>query len=408
MLRFIIPVVILAIGAGGAYALIKTKSQAEPIEIVERAWLVRTTTVALGDHQPTLVLYGRVETPRKANLTAALTANVVTVHVREGERVDAGQILVSLDKREAGLLVRQREAEVAEIRAAIDIENQQQANNADALERERKVLVLAGRSVQRAADLAKREVGSRSQLDSARQEEEQYSMAVDARLTTIRAHASRIAQLEARLAKAEALRDRADLDVERADVKAPFAGPVSSMSVSVGDRVQPGSPLMGMFDSEALELRTQIPTGHVPTIRAAVAAGERVGATAMVGGITVEASLNRLGAEVARGSGGVDALFRIDVNGSHLPLGLTVELNVQLPSEQNLAALPPQAIYGAGHVYKIENDRMRRVAVVRIGEKRSVKGNFVLVRSKDLRSGDTIVATQLPNAVDGLKVETAE
>ena len=237
--RFLIPVVILAAGVGGAVAVIKSKPPVQPIAIEEKAWLIETVPVARAAHQPTLVLFGRVETPRTAKLTAALNADVVSVHVREGERVKAGQLLVSLDRREAELLVRQRIAEEAEIRALVDIENQQHQNNRESLGRELKVLSLSRRAVKRAEELANTNVGSKSQLDTARQEQEQRSMAVDARRTAIQGHGSRIAQLEARLAKAQALRDRAQLDVERASVDAPFDGLISVVSVSLGDRVRP-------------------------------------------------------------------------------------------------------------------------------------------------------------------------
>lgn len=405
--RFLIPVVILGAGVGGAVAVIKSKPPVQPIAIEEKAWLIETVPVARAAHQPTLVLFGRVETPRTAKLTAALTADVVSVHVREGERVKAGQLLVSLDRREAELLVRQRIAEEAEIRALVDIENQQHQNNRESLGRELKVLSLSRRAVKRAEELANTNVGSKSQLDTARQEQEQRSMAVDARRTAIQGHSSRIAQLEARLAKAQALRDRAQLDVERASVDAPFDGPISVVSVSPGDRVRPGVELLSLFDSNALELRAQIPTRHVATIRAALEAGRNVVAQAEVDGRSVQASLNRLGARVARGSGGVDALFGVTKGADNLPLGLTVELNVKLTAEENTIALPPQALYGGGHVYRVDGDRIERVSVDRVGEKRDGSGNFVLVRADVLKAGDAIVATQLPNAVDGLKVTVA-
>ena len=93
-----------------------------------------------------------VESPRSANLTAALTADVV-VMVREGESVEKGQLLVKLDDRDSVLLLRQREAERAELRRNW-IENQRDRND-KALQRELRVLELARRAVQRASELHK-------------------------------------------------------------------------------------------------------------------------------------------------------------------------------------------------------------------------------------------------------------
>ena len=64
---------------------------------------------------PTLTLYGRVESPRVAALSAAVTADVETVTALEGETVESGQLLVMLDDRESALVLEQRRAEVAEL-----------------------------------------------------------------------------------------------------------------------------------------------------------------------------------------------------------------------------------------------------------------------------------------------------
>jgi len=49
---------------------------------------------------------------------------------------------------------------------------------------------------------------------------------------------------------------------------------------------------------------------------------------------------------------------------------------------------------------------MQGVAVERIGEKIGVAGeSHILVRSAELEPGDKIITTQLPNAMDGLKVQ---
>ena len=50
-----------------------------------------------------------------------------------------------------------------------------------------------------------------------------------------------------------------------------------------------------------------------------------------------------------------------------------------------------------------------RRQIERVGEQRNADGDTrVLVRSPDLQPGDRIVITQLPNAMDGLRVNVAE
>jgi hypothetical protein len=56
----------------------------------------------------------------------------------------------------------------------------------------------------------------------------------------------------------------------------------------------------------------------------------------------------------------------------------------------------------------MEGQRMRALHMERVGEQRGLDGSArVLVPSPELQPGDQIVITQLPNAMDGLRVRVA-
>jgi multidrug efflux pump subunit AcrA (membrane-fusion protein) len=408
-MRRFLPILILAVGVGGLVALVNSKPQREALEAREKAWVIDVLTIEPATVTPQLSLYGRVQSPRTANMSAAVTADVRAVDVLEGQYVKAGESMVVLDDREAELLRAQRAAEVAEIRAQIDNERQRHRNDRKALEREEMLLALNRREVKRAEKLAKRKVGSEAQIDQMRQEEERQALAVDQRRFSINEHKSRLAQYEARLARAQSLLLRAELDLERTRIEAPFAGRVSRVSVSPGDRVRVGDEIVTVYNTSEIEIRAQIPTRQVPLVRDALTDGETLDARALVDGRPLRARLDRFTAEVERGGGGADAYFRVVEGGEDLPLGRTVELIVDLPAVPVSVALPYEAVYGTDRIYRLENDRMRAVRVERVGEQRGVDGGArVLVRSPELQPGDRIVVTQLPNAMDGLRVQIAE
>jgi multidrug efflux pump subunit AcrA (membrane-fusion protein) len=408
-MRRFLPILILAVGVGGLVALVNSKPQREALEAREKAWVIDVLTIEPATVTPQLSLYGRVQSPRTANMSAAVTADVRAVGVLEGQYVKAGESMVVLDDREAELLRAQRAAEVAEIRAQIDNERQRHRNDRKALEREEMLLALNRREVKRAEKLAKRKVGSEAQIDQMRQEEERQALAVDQRRFSINEHKSRLAQYEARLARAQSLLLRAELDLERTRIEAPFAGRVSRVSVSPGDRVRVGDEIVTVYNTSEIEIRAQIPTRQVPLVRDALTDGDTLDARALVDGRPLRARLDRFTAEVERGGGGADAYFRVVEGGKDLPLGRTVELIVDLPAVPVSVALPYEAVYGTDRIYRLENDRMRAVRVERVGEQRGVDGGArVLVRSPELQPGDRIVVTQLPNAMDGLRVQIAE
>jgi RND family efflux transporter MFP subunit len=407
--RRILPILILLIGAGGLAALVNSKPQREALQAEEKAWVIGVMTVEPATATPQLGLYGRVRSPRTANMSAAVTADVRSVDVLEGQYVSSGETMVVLDDREAELLRAQRAAEVADISAQIDNERQRNQNDIKALEHEEMLLALNQREVKRAEKLAKRKVGSEAQIDQMRQAEERQAMAVDQRRFSINEHASRRAQLDARLARAKSLLRRAELDLDRTRVKAPFAGRVSRVSVSPGDRVRGGDEILTVYNTAEIEIRAQIPTRQVPLVRDALAQGNALEANALVDGRRLRARLDRFTAQVERGGGGADAYFRVIEGGKDLPLGRTVELIVDLPEVHGSIALPYEAVYGTNRIYRLDGDRMRTLDVDRVGERRSTDGSAqVLVRSPELQSGDRIVVTQLPNAMDGLRVRVAE
>ena len=406
--RRFLPALILLVGAGGLVALVNSKPHREALEAREKAWIIDVVQVAPATVTPQLSLYGRVRSPRTANMSAAVTADVREVGVLEGQGVRLGEIMVVLDDREAELLSAQRRAEVADIRAQIDNERQRHENDIEALEREEMLLELSRREVKRAEKLAKRKVGSEAQIDQMRQAEERQALAVDQRRFSINEHASRHAQLEARLARARSLELRAALDLERTRVKAPFAGRVSRIYVSPGDRVRAGDEIVTLYNTSEVEIRAQIPTRQVPHVRDALMAGKPLEAKAVVDGRTVRARLDRFTAEVERGGGGADAYFRVVEGGEDLPLGRTVELVMDLPAIHDSVALPYEAVYGTSRIYRLEGERLHALDVMRVGEQYGQDGARVLVRSPELETGDRIVVTQLPNAMDGLRVKVAE
>jgi len=87
-------------------------------------------------------------------------------------------------------------------------------------------------------------------------------------------------------------------------------------------------------------------------------------------------------------------------------VGRNLQVNVELPTETNVVALPALAIYGQNRIYRIIDQRLQAINISRVGDWTSPTGErLTLVRSAELRSGDNVLITQLPNAVTGLLVE---
>ena len=119
--------------------------------------------------------------------------------------------------------------------------------------------------------------------------------------------------------------------------------------------------------------------------------------------------LDRLSAEVANGSTGVDGLFRF-VDSDYLPEpGRTISVALTLPELSEVIALPPVALYGTDRIYRVTDSRLEAVTVNHLGYRtNSNDQREILIKSDQLNAGDKIITTQLPNAVSGMLVEVKQ
>lgn len=393
-----------------AFMLLKVSEPETPaMAKKEKAWLVEAVTAEYQRIAPEVTIYGRVETPRDASLKAALEADVIEVNVLEGDNVTAGQTLIKLDDIDIQLTLQQRQADVREAQAQIETENQRFQRDKALLANQKQLLELADKAVQRARKLEQTRLASQASLDDTLAAYEQQALALKQLQFDIDNHKVRLAQLQATKQRAEALLAQAEVNLSRTEIKAPFDGRVAGLTVALGDRVRPGDTLLTVYDLDNLEVRAQIPGRYIPQVRQMLQQGKNLQAEAEVDDQLMRLSLNRLSGEVRQDSGGIDGLFRIENNMTPLPLGTFVELQLQLAEQNNVIEVPFSALYGMDRVYRIDEGHLQSVAIERVGEiEREAGKNSLLIRSDALSPGDLIAATQLPNAITGLRVEVAD
>jgi RND family efflux transporter MFP subunit len=160
---------------------------------------------------------GVVEAVRQTVLAAQVSGAVVQLDVKAGDRVAAGQLLLRIDARAADQDAAASEAQVRAARAAQEV---------------------ASKEFERQRQLHEERFISAAALDRA---EAEY-------------RASR-ARADAQLAQAGAARTQSSLYL----VRAPYAGIVSDVAVTLGDMAMPGRPLLTLYDPAALRVSAAVP-----------------------------------------------------------------------------------------------------------------------------------------------------
>lgn len=401
--------VIVAVSGFGSVGLIAFAPEPDHVVADVQGVPVSSIVTQFRRLSPEVRLYGRVETPNTAQLTALISAPVAALAAREGDRVDAGAVLVALDETDMALALERAEAELDEAQADLD------------------VLLLAGdedRAVlayqERLADQAVAKADwhrklfaqgsiSRQTLNAALSESHAQAIALVQQRGLVASFEHRRSRALASVARAKASVREARVNLERAAVKAPFPGRVTRILVAPGELVAPGTTVAEIYDDTRLEIRVAIPNVHLPEVEVALAAGVHPAVLADFGDYQGTGFLERLVGAVEKGRSGVDGLVRLDAGVNPPDLGRAVQLRMTMRPVEGLVALPVQAVYGQRRVFMIEDGLLAGIDVERVGEMTTEHGDLrLLVRGPRLNDGARVLTTQLSNAVTGLRVSVTE
>jgi RND family efflux transporter MFP subunit len=345
-----------------------------------------------------------VESPRHVDLSSAISERIARIHVEEGDRVRAGEVLLTLDTAEAELLLRQRKAELANREAERDALETDFRSEREILDHLRDQQSLAEQRISRLKDMYSRQLVSTAELDTLKQEASLKSVELSRQTALVDRQPQRLAAAEAQVETARAALDAQQLIIERSTLRAPFDGRITQVRAAEGEQVMAGAPLLSLFDSASLRVRARVATEIAAMIKRELDAGHRVVATLEERDLTLE--LIQVSAEVDAGSSGLDVLFRLPED-CELELGRSIALTVRLPALSQVAAVPIQSVHENHTVYRVEEQRLRPVRIEHHGTRRRADGGQeILISSGNLQAGDEILSSDLARARNGLLVDT--
>ena len=215
---------------------------------------------------------------------------------------------------------------------------------------------------------------------------------------------------QARLAADRADLRKALLNLERAELKAPFDGRVSQENVDIGQYVSPGQVLATIYSTKAAEIVLPLEDEDLFWFRApGFTPGEGPGSSATVRARIAGQELSWRG-EVVRSEGKLDertrminVVVRVEEPYAKKPplaMGLFVSVDIKgrrLPD----AAVIPRAALRQGNVVWVVDDsgllRFRKVDVARF------QGSKVIVR-QGLKDGEEVAFSPLKAVSDGMTV----
>lgn len=229
ILRYLLPLIILALGGLVSFVFFATKSEPQQREFPYRMPEVQGIQLKPEEFQVTLKTQGVVQARTQINLVAEIRGRVIEVapNFREGGFFEQGELLLRIDP--------------------VDYESD---------------LVIAQAALAQAELNLKQE---QARYEQAKRDWDRLSS--DSEPNPLVLREPQIKQARANIASAEARVRTAERNLERTEIRAPFAGRVLTKNVDVGRYVSPGNPLANIYAVDFAEVRLPLTSKQVAFLR---------------------------------------------------------------------------------------------------------------------------------------------
>ncbi|MFV0432341.1 MAG: efflux RND transporter periplasmic adaptor subunit [Alphaproteobacteria bacterium] len=215
----------------------------------EASGLKAVSILTIGENKftPTLDIWGEVQSASGSalELVSEIAAQVVDVtNISPGSSVKAGDVLVTLDKRDATYKLEQAQAKLDELNASL-------ASAQALLPLEEKVVEVAEKAYERYQNLAKSNVASTANLET---QLKTYLQAQQA----IQTQKSNVASLEAQIKSQEAVLNEAKYNLEKTQIKAPVDGRILEIKVQKGQFLSANTTILRMVNINEQEVQASV------------------------------------------------------------------------------------------------------------------------------------------------------
>ncbi len=394
--KMVAGVVVLAVAAGGFLFFSGGEDGGIPVTVA---------AVEQKDLRESVSLKAPLEGTETVEIVSNLHYEITAIHVKEGDRVQKGQVLAVLDS----------EAMADEIGSAQDALAMAQAQYEDSVRSQQQQYEQAVQALQNAQNAAERtaalfEVGG----VSAEEQEKAQSALAEAQAAIkgfsvkdgkVQGSASELKSIEtarnALARKQEALSD--------GKIISPIDGTVTRVNINVGrfaDETDDNKPMFVVENLQQLQMKVNVSEYDIADIQA----GQKAEITAdVLKGQTVSGVVDRVSptGELKEGSSAervIPTVIRLTESNEALIAGINAKAEIIIEEVQNVLAVPIEAVTdngdGTGTVMRVKEDSTVETLSVKLGLETDLE---IEVISDALQVGDQLLLNR-DGITDGMTV----
>ncbi len=210
---------------------------------------------------------GTVRSKTTSILSSKTVGNILSVHVREGDRVQTGQLLIEIDDRDSRSQLQKAEAGLREVQEALDEveQNVQAAQAAKGAAEAGKSLALA--TFNRYQALLEQKSASQQEFDEVQAKMKIAEAEADRAGRMLQAVLAKKSQVLAKMEQAKSDITRAQIYVGYSRITSPMNGVVVSKQAEIGLLAAPGVPLLTVEDNSRYRLEVSVEDSMLGRIR---------------------------------------------------------------------------------------------------------------------------------------------
>jgi multidrug efflux pump subunit AcrA (membrane-fusion protein) len=339
--------------------------------------------------QPTMVTLGGTVVPYKeVTLSAQIPGRIEFIAGKEGDFIEKGKVLVTIDDDD--LLAQRRQA-------LAELGNAESAMRNSQMQYSRELWSPQSNNINRAPGMGMPSLFDQFFTRNMGSVAGYGNPALD-RTADLYSRGTQVTQAQSAILQVRSKLDEIDAKLRDTRSVSPFSGLIVKKFIEVGDTVQPGQPLLNFADTKAMQLKVDVPARLMPGITMGMVVTARLD----VGNKQVSARVAQIYpmADVERHT--VTVKFDLPEG---VPGGPGMYADVMVPDinapARNSFVIPSTAVRWRGSlpaVYKINQDNKAEHRFVRLGE--PVNDQFITVLS-GLNDGDRILANPPPRITSG-------
>ncbi len=353
--------------------------------------------------QKKIEMYGKIRSAKQSKLHFPIQGKIETIHIIDGQTVEKGEALITLDSRDNHRTIQDAQQQVLESERELLTLAQEQKKLEIQMLKDKHAFYLAKKNHEKQKSLFSNGIISKVHLEEATfrmDEKKAILLQTEYKSSLVD---DKIALVKARIELANTTENVTKQWVERSTLKAPFKGKVQRISVQPGQHVTQHDSVMELIDAEHMLIRAILSHSEVVQLKQDLENSSHLPVKVAIGQQIMDAKITSILPDSKNNLIGVDIVLLTDqvIDGINEDISFTM----MVPTNKKVFELPSRALINQRYVYKLNDNHQIESVPVEVVQFAKMKNEKILIETDRLNQVDTILVAKNGQLQPGEKID---